>query len=115
YIFGRLTHRYSDRSKDHYCIMKKTSLSDWNDQNKFEYEKIKQELFIKELERYRVQTILIEDYGDLPLLLKEIEKRYNSHSVFISGSAVEYGDFTTIEAQDFIHLLSKELIKKKFN
>lgn len=116
YIFGRLTHRYSDKSKDHYCIMKKTCLSDWgNDQTKFEYENIKQELFIKELERYRVQTILIENYGDLTLLLKEIEKRYNSHSVFISGSAVEYGDFTPLEAQNFIHILSKELIKKNFN
>ena len=116
YIFGRLTHRYSDKSKDHYCIMKKTSLSDWdNNQDKYEYENIKQELFIKELERYRVQTILIENYGDLTLLLKEIEKRYNSHSIFISGSAVEYGDFTPLEAQNFIHLLSKELIKKNFN
>ena len=116
YIFGRLTHRYSDKSKDHYCIMKKTSLSDWeSEQAKFEYENIKQELFIKELERYRVQTILIENYGDLTLLLKEIERRYNSHSVFISGSAVKYGDFTPLEAQNFIHLLSKELIKKNFN
>jgi len=116
YIFGRLTHRYSDKSKDHYCIMKKTCLSDWkNDQAKFEYENIKQELFIKELERYRVQTILIENYGDLTSILKEIEKRYNSHSVFISGSAVEYGDFNTLEAQHLIHLLSKELIKKNLN
>lgn len=116
YIFGRLTHRYSDKSKDHYCIMKKISISDWdNDQDKYDYEKIKQELFIKELERYRVQTILIDNYGDLTLLLKEIEKRYNSHSIFISGSAVEYGDFTPLEAQNFIHLLSKELIKKNLN
>jgi len=116
YIFGRLTHRYSDKSKDHYCIMKKTSLSDWgSSQEKYEYEKIKQELFIKELERYRVQTILIENYNDLTLVLKEIEKRYNSHSIFISGSAIEYGDFTPLEAQNFIHLLSKELIKKNFN
>lgn len=116
YIFGRLTHRYSDRSKDHYCIMKKTSINDWdNNQEKFNYEKIKQELFIKELERYRVQTILIESYNDLTLTLNEIEKRYNSHSVFISGSAIEYGDFTPLEAQNFIHLLSKELIQKKFN
>ncbi|WP_241310339.1 SIR2 family protein [Chryseobacterium arthrosphaerae] len=116
YIFGRLTHRYSDKSKDHYCIMKKTAISDWgNNQEKFEYEKIKQELFIKELRRYRVQTILIEDYPDLTLLLKEIERRYNSHSIFISGSAINYGDFTQKEAQSFIHLLSKELIENNLN
>ncbi|MGO8609132.1 hypothetical protein ACC848_39910, partial [Rhizobium johnstonii] len=41
--------------------------------------------------------------------------RFNAHSVFISGSAYEYGDFTNLEAQKFIHLLSKELIKSNFN
>lgn len=112
YIFGRLTHRYSDKSKDHYCIMKRTALEDWgNDPDKFEYEKIKQDLFVKELGRYRVQTIFIEKYSDLTLLLAEIERRYNSHSVFISGSAAEYGDLTEGEAHDFIHLLSKEIVK----
>jgi hypothetical protein len=113
YIFGRLTHRYSDKSKDHYCIMKKCSLNDYDDdKGKFEYETIKQQLFIEELKRYRVQTILIESYPDLTLILKEIEKRYNSHSVFISGSAIEYGDFTPLEAQQFIHTLSKKLVER---
>ncbi|MBN1925710.1 MAG: SIR2 family protein [Prolixibacteraceae bacterium] len=112
YIFGRLTHRYSDKSKDHYCVMKRISLADCNgDNDKFEYEKIKQELFVKDLLRYRVQTIFIDNYSDLTLLLSEIEKRYNSHSVFISGSAVEYGDFTSLEAQNFVHLLSTEIIR----
>src|SRR5690606_8432043 len=67
------------------------------------------------LKRFGITAILIDDYPDITLLLKEVEKRYNSHSVFISGSAVEYGDFTPLEAQNFIHLLSKELIKKNFN
>jgi hypothetical protein len=116
YVFGRLTHRYSDKSKDHYCIMKRCSINDYDDdQKKFEYETIKQQLFIEELKRYRVKTILIENYPDLTQILKEIEKRYNSHSVFISGSAVEYGDFTALEAQQFIHLLSKKLVEKKLN
>lgn len=116
YVFGRLTHRYSDKSKDHYCIMKKCSLDDYKgDQGKFEYETIKQQLFIEELKRYRVTTILIENYPDLTEILKEIEKRYNSHSVFISGSAIEYGDFTPLEAQQFIHLLSKKLVERKLN
>jgi hypothetical protein len=115
YIFGRLTHRYSDKSKDHYCIMKRTAIGDWdNVQEKYEYEKIKQDLFVKELGRYRVQTIYIKEYSDLTLLLSEIERRFNSHSVFISGCAAEYGEFTETEAHSFIHLISSELIKNKF-
>ena len=116
YIFGRLTHRYSDKSKDHYCIMKRTALEDWDSvQEKYEYEKIKQDLFIKELGRYRVQTILIEKYSDLTLLLTEIERRFNSHSIFISGSAAEYGDFSEREAHNFIHLVSKEIVRNNLS
>lgn len=48
-------------------------------------------------------------------MLEEIEKRYNSHSIFISGSAAEYGSISLNEAQEFIHLLSRELIKNNFN
>lgn len=116
YIFGRLTHRYSDKSKDHYCIMKRTVLEDWdNNQQKFEYEKIKQDLFVKELSRYRVQTVFIEKYSGLTLLLSEIERRFNSHSIFISGSAAEYGDFSEREAQNLIHLISKEIVKNNLS
>ena len=115
YIFGRLTHRYSEKSKDHYCIMKRTALEDWdNVKEKYEYEKIKQDLFVKELSRYRVQTIFIEKYSELTLLLSEIERRFNSHSVFISGSAAEYDNFTEREAHNLIHLISKEIVKNNF-
>ncbi|MCC9018899.1 SIR2 family protein [Flavobacterium lipolyticum] len=116
YVFGRLTHRYSDQSKDHYSIMKRCSINDYKeDHNKFQYETIKQQLFIEELKRYRVNTILIENYPDLTQILNEIERKYNSHSVFISGSAVEYGNFTVSEAQQFLHLLSKRIVERKLN
>lgn len=114
YIFGRLTHRYSENSKNHYCIIKKVSIDNFdNDIERFEYEEKKQQLMIEELIRYRVETILVDNYTDITDILQKIEKRYNSHSIFISGSAAEYGDFSEKEAQDFIHLLSKKLIENK--
>ncbi|MBL7881746.1 MAG: SIR2 family protein [Chryseobacterium gambrini] len=116
HVLSRLNFKYKQKDREHYCLLKKYSISDFNgDQAEFEYNFKKQGLFISELRRFGITTILIEEYADITQILKEIEKRYNSHSIFISGSAVEYGDFTPLEAQDFIHLLSKELIKNNFN
>ncbi|WP_312920996.1 SIR2 family protein [Empedobacter brevis] len=116
HVLSRLNYKYKQKDREHYCILKKYNLDDFEgDLAELDYNIRKQNLFITELKRFGITAIMIEDYPDITLILKEIEKRYNSHSVFISGSAVEYGDFTSIEAQNFIHLLSKELIKKNFN
>lgn len=116
HVLSRLNYKYKQKDREHYCILKKYNLADFEgDQAELDYNIRKQNLFIIELKRFGITAILIDDYPDITLILKEIEKRYNSHSVFISGSAVEYGDFTPIEAQNFIHLLSKELIRKNFN
>lgn len=116
HVLSRLNYKYKQKDREHYCILKKHNIDDFKgDQAELDYNTRKQNLFITELKRFGITAIIIDDYPDIILILKEIEKRYNSHSVFISGSAVEYGDFTPTEAQNFIHLLSKELIKKNFN
>ena len=116
HVLSRLNFKYKTKEREHYCLLKKYNLNDYKqDQAELDYNLRKQQLFISELKRYGITTILIDDYSDITQILAEIERRYNSHSVFISGSAIEYGDFTPLEAQQFIHLLSKELIKKNLN
>ncbi|WP_035108676.1 SIR2 family protein [Flavobacterium denitrificans] len=116
HVLSRLNFKYKAKNREHYCLLKKYNIADFNnDQAELDYNLRKQQLFISELKRFGITTILIEDYSDITAILSEIEKRYNSHSVFISGSAIEYGEFTPLEAQSFIHLLSKEIIKKKLN
>jgi hypothetical protein len=116
HVLSRLNFKYKKKDREHYCLLKKHSIYDFDgDQAELNYNLRKQQLFISELKRFGITTILIEDYSDITEILAEIEKRYNSHSVFISGSAVEYGEFSSLEAQSFIHLLSKEIIKKNLN
>ncbi|MTH14774.1 SIR2 family protein [Flavobacterium sp. LC2016-01] len=116
HVLSRLNFKYKKKDREHYCLLKKYSIHDFSgDQVELDYNLRKQQLFISELKRFGITTILIEDYTDITEILAEIEKRYNSHSVFISGSAVDYGEFTLLEAQSFIHLLSKEIIKKNLN
>lgn len=42
----------------------------------FEYRKRKQELFIGDLKRFNIKTILVDDYNDITNILKEVEEKF---------------------------------------
>lgn len=115
FVLSRLNFKYKSEKKEHYCLLKKYNLNDFNnDQAELDYNLKKQSLFISELKRYGITTILIDDYSDITQILKEIENRYKKTSIFISGSAAEYGTIGDLDSQKFVHLLSKKLIEKNY-
>ena len=70
---------------------------------------------VGELKRFHITAVLVNDYGDIPLLLAEIERRYKRRTVFISGSAANYTPHQEPQALQFIHELSLELVKDKYS
>lgn len=116
YILNRIRIEYEPgNSKQHYTIIRKPKRSDYTLQEDYEYAQRKHDLFIEDLKRYNIQTLLVDDYSEITDILKEINRKLSHNTVFISGSAQTYGDFTDDEASNFIQLLSKELITEDFN
>ncbi len=99
----------SKSPKNHYCFFKKI------DKEKYEEDEIKQNLKIKDLRRYGINTLLVDEYEDITKILEKIYIKYKMGNIFISGSAEEYGGFEKEEAEDFMHKLSKRLIKEDYN
>lgn len=108
YVLSRL--RLSSPVRDHYCFMKKVSRLPEEDDELFQYRNRKQELKIADLKRYKIQTLQIDDFDCVPQILTEIERRFRKKTIFISGSAEEYGSWARQDAQVFIHSLSKQII-----
>lgn len=114
YVMSRLRIRFKDNKRQHYSFIKKEAkLLDDNDEI-FRYKQRKQELIINDLKNYGIKALLIDSYDDIPNILNEIEKRFKKRTIFISGSAEEYGRWERAEAQKFIHLLSKEIISSDY-
>lgn len=107
YVLSRLNYIFADAGKQHYCFVKEES--DSEDTNG--YIKRRQQLKINDLKRYKIKALMIKNYQDIPLILSEIENRFKKRTVFISGSAEEYGMWDRMEAQSLIHALSKRLIQ----
>ena len=69
-------------------------------------------LWIANLERYGIKTLLIDDYPRVQEIVEEIEKRYMANKILISGSAEEYDEFSDEKsAQDLIYKLGYSLVE----
>ena len=60
----------------------------------FENAKVKQRLAIEDLKRFNIKTLLIQDYAEITVMLRRIERQYRQPTMLVSGSADEYGGWS---------------------
>tara|TARA_B100000929_G_scaffold22897_1_gene17166 strand:- start:4596 stop:6050 length:1455 start_codon:yes stop_codon:yes gene_type:complete len=117
YILSRIRVNFGEENiNHHYCFLRKVKLGDkgCNNEADFEYQTRKQILMIEDLKRFSVNAILVEQYQDITTILSELESRFKRNSIFISGSAEEYGDWGRSRAMKLVHKLSAKLIAKNY-
>lgn len=115
YVLGRLHTRHGSNLRKHYCFVKKEQREVADKEGDFEYRKARQEHFIKDLQRYNIRAVMVDEYAEITATLRRLEARYKSKTIFVSGAAHSYSDKLNNEhALGFVHKLSKRLIKEKF-
>lgn len=82
----------------------------------FEYEVCKQELFCRDLRRYNINALLVDDYLEITDILMRIKNRIRAPYIFVSGSAHEYKEFNEDinVSLKFIRELSKRIISENY-
>ena len=120
----------------HYCFMRKVQLIDYlNEHNRLEIQNIEkyirdnnyQILRCNSMVKYGIQTILINDYDEITLMLKHLYNKYITNNVFISGginpaNLSDYGTFKMVNdtnlnlnsAESFLTMLGRDLVDKGF-
>ncbi|EGP5096641.1 TPA: SIR2 family protein [Enterococcus faecium] len=109
-MLARIRHTLKESSRTHYCIMKNIN----KDAKDYDYQVAKLQLQINDLKNYHVETVLIDDYDEITQILSEISNKTLMNSILISGSAIEYGDFSNSEANQFVSLLTQKLLENNF-
>lgn len=115
YILSRL-HVPKKYRRTHYCFLKREPRNNQEneDESMAKYRVRRQEHHVRDLLRFGIKAILVERHEDIPIILKEIETRFLKKTIFISGSAEEYGDWDKQQALNFIHGLSSALIENGY-
>lgn len=121
----------------HYCFMRKVQLIDYlNEHNRLEIQNIEkyirdnnyQILRCNSMVKYGIQTILINDYDEITLMLKHLYNKYITNNVFISGginpaNLSDYGTFKMVNdtnlnlnsAESFLTMLGRDLVDNGFH
>jgi hypothetical protein len=112
HIFGQVKQLLEGNARQHYCVLKKPRAGvngdDENSCRRFDHR-------LADLKRYNLIPVVIEEYGEITTLLRELQRRSQLHDVFVSGSARGLDDKTKEKFDNLCHLLGAELIKADFN
>lgn len=116
YILSRIRILLGQNQVNHFCFFKRINREEFEEteegEKKYHREEIHQQLKIKDLERFNIKSLLIDDYSEITELLKQIEKRIKRRSIFISGAAHEYGKWTAEQANSLVYNLSNKLAER---
>jgi len=113
FILSRVRAVLESDQREHYCIQKK--ITRWPKEKKkdFEYRQLKQDYFIRDLKRKNIQTVEVQTYDDIPLLLGKVATRYKRSSIFVSGAAADFGPWKSNEIDSFLHDLGTSISAKQ--
>lgn len=115
-ILSRIRILLNENTRTHYCFMKKVNINDYKGNEKeFHYTQIKQDLKIKDLMRYGIKVLLVDDYPEITEILQHIASLVIRKNIFVSGSASDYGEWGEKKSFEFSTSLSKILIKNNNN
>lgn len=114
FVLGRIRSRFAQNQKRHFCLMKERSKVPNETEEEFAYDRAKQALMIKDLMRFNIETVLVTDYSQIPEILGEIHKRLRAKTIFIGGSAAEYGTWSQSQCYEMLRDLASALVQQGY-
>lgn len=114
YVLGQIHALMDENVAEHYCFFRKVQRSDYSNNEDYVYEKTRQELRIKDLARYGIQTVYVDNYLEITEILLEIEFVVKRNNVFISGSLVDSVEWKKDKAEELARNLAESLVKNNF-
>ena len=114
YILGQIHALLDENVAEHYCFFRRVQKRDYSNDEDYGYEKARQELRAKDLARYGIQTVFVDDYSEITEILRDIEFAVKRNNVFISGSADAYTGWGKDKAEELARKVAESLVKNDF-
>ena len=115
YILARLRAALGENKREHYCVMRRIAKEGDLTDADVEYQTRQLTLRIEDLQNYGIQTVLIEEYGEITTLLGELARRAVRKNVFVSGSAHDFAPLGRERLEAFARNLGRNLIRHDLN
>ena len=117
YLLSRIRGLMGQNVRSHYCLMKRVEKEGKGAKAEAEYQytKRRQELFVGDLKRYGIQTVLLDSYRQVTEILALLHKLVHRKNVFVSGSADDFGPLGKERLETLCRALGHTLIDRGKN
>lgn len=112
YILARIRALVGENKPNHYFFIEKITRKDGESQEDFELRETKQNLKIKDLKRYGINAVLLNNYKDITHILKIIIRMSSRNNIFISGAKSDNSNISQELSDKLIESVTKELVNK---
>lgn len=86
HVLSLIRESFTDAPPEHFAIVRPPKREDFRSDDEFRLRSNQHKLWAKDLKRYGLVAIEIDDYEEVPELLKRVERRVATRRVWISGS-----------------------------
>jgi hypothetical protein len=122
YILSRIRVLLGTNQREHFCFLRQPQKQDYLNKGFDEveaetqcaYDRLKLNYKIKDLKRYSIQALIIDDYDEVTDVLKQLNQKTIRKNIFISGAVVDYGTWGKERTDDFVFQLSKRIAEKRY-
>lgn len=92
HVLSLIRESFTDSPPEHFAIVRAPKRSDFKTKDEFSARLAQHNLWTKDLKRYGLLAVEIDNYDEVPALLRQIERRVAARRVWVSGSwPLEHG------------------------
>ena len=113
-VLGQVRAAFKQGPRTHFAIMRREPRSK-RASTASTYAARKQQYQIEDLRRYGIETVLVDEFAEIPGLLSEIEKRYYRKNIAVSGAFADAGPMGAAALDELCRTLGKRIISEGFN
>ena len=111
YILARIRSLIGENVRPHYWITRDAH----QNPKATDRDKKVQKHRIEDLKSYGIRTVLVDDYGQITEILRELNRRVHRKNVFVSGSAHDYSSIGRERALGLLRQIGTALIDGGYN
>lgn len=86
HVLSLIRESFTDAPPEHFAILKPPKSAEFSSDREFKARLAQHNLWAKDLRRYGLVAVEVNDYDEVPELLREVERRVASKRVFVGGS-----------------------------
>jgi hypothetical protein len=114
HILARLRVRFGPDRREHFWITKQPLPDEFEDERQYWYARGRDDLRMRDLQRYGIQTLSIDSYDEITKLLEELIKLYRRRFIFVSGAAHDFAPLGQSELESLVRSIGERLAAEEY-